>query len=290
MLPLLLGLLLMSAPLDDATHREEVDTWHAGRVERLHNPDGWLTLVGLYRLDEGANSFGSADDNLLVFPASAPAHAGTIHVADGQATLEVADGVTITVDGEAPPTGPLGKDVDETTHVLEMGSYRFYVIERNGELLLRVRDHESPVLEEFTGVDRFPVDRKWRVIARVVPYEEPKPVSIPNVLGTTSVEMVPAALMFQLEGREFRLDPIDSGDDYWLIFSDNTNGPETYGGGRFLYSEEKRDDGTVVIDFNKAYNPPCIFTPYATCPLPPEGNHLDLDLRAGEKNWGDAAH
>lgn len=290
MLPILLGLLVMSVPLDEAAHRAEVDEWHAAREERLRQPDGWLSLVGLFRLDEGANPFGSDPDNLLVFPSTAPPRAGTLHVAEGQVTLEVADGVTITVDGEAPPPGPLGTDTDETTHILEMGSYRFYVIERNGDLLLRVRDHEAPLLREFTGVDRYPVESKWRVTARVVPYDEPKPVAIPNVLGTSSTEMVPAALVFTLEGREFRLDPVDSGDDYWLIFSDTTNGPETYGGGRFLYTEAKRDDGTVVIDFNKTYNPPCIFTPFATCPLPPRENHLDLDLRAGEKNWGDEAH
>lgn len=292
MLQLVLSLLLMGAPASAASsdHEADVAQWHAGRIERLHNPNGWLTLVGLFRLDPGANTFGSAADNLLVFPQSAPAHAGTLHVADGKVRLEAAAGVTITVDGAAPPSGPLGTDIDETTHVLELGSYRFYVIERNGDLMLRVRDHEAPLLKQFQGIDRYPVEDRWRVTARIVPYDEPKAVSIPNILGTSSIQMVPAALVFTLEGKELHLDPIAEGDEYWLIFGDETNGPETYGGGRFLYSEPIGADGTVVIDFNKSYNPPCVFTPYATCPLPPQDNQLAVALRAGEKMWGDAEH
>ena len=285
------ALLAIAAPsvaeIDAMQHRAEVDEWHQGRLERLQKPESWLSLVGLFRLSDGDNSFGSDESNDLRFPAKAPAHAGSIHIEGGKAKLLASATSGILIDGIAATEQKLGSDVDEDTSIMEMGSFRFYVLERDELRLLRVKDRESDILAGFHGIDRFDVDLNWRVQARWVDEATPRMLRIPNVLGQVSEEELAGHVEFEVEGVTYRLDPVVSGDSLWFIYGDATNGDESYGAGRFLYTDLPDEDGNLVIDFNRSYNPPCVFTPYATCPLPPEGNTLALRVTAGEKMWGE---
>lgn len=271
---------------------EEVEEWWRKVEEGLRSPDGWLTLTGLDWLREGENRFGSAPDNEIVLPAvKAPARAGVLRLAGGKVTLEAVPGAGFVVDGKPVTTLELASDKDGKPTVVELGPLRFHIVHRGGRLGVRARDREHPALAAFAGVERFPVDPSWRVEARFEPYDPPKPVPVPNVLGQVEEEPSHGAVVFEREGRTWRLDAVDgkAGTELWLIFGDATNGTETYGGGRFL-STEPEAGGRVVVDFNKAYNPPCMFTPYATCPLPPRQNKLALRVAAGEKTWSGGHH
>ena len=168
--------------------------------------------------------------------------------------------------------------------MLELGDLRMHVICRGGDrLALRVRDHTAPALAAFSGIEHFPIDLGWRVTGRLEPDASDEPMEIVDVTGIVTRETSPGRVAFELDGQTWRLRSLDGGDGkLWLIFGDATNGSETYGGGRFLYTEPVADDGTVVVDFNLAYNPPCVFSPYATCPLPPAENRLPLRIEAGE--------
>ncbi len=280
-----------TAPQDE--YLQEIESWRRERDEGLRNPDGWLTLFGLFWLKEGENRFGSAPDNEFVFPAGkAPARAGTLRLAGGKVTLEAAPEAGITHEGKPVTTMTLTSNEDDgKTKVLELGPLRFFVIRRGDRLALRARDRESPALAAFRGVESFPLDPAWRVAARFERYDPPKQVPVPNILGTVEDTPSPGALVFERDGKTYRIDALEGSPkgDLFVIFGDRTNGGETYGGGRFL-STPPPADGKVVVDFNKAYNPPCVFTAYATCPLPPRQNKLDVRVAAGEKMYGEAHH
>jgi uncharacterized protein (DUF1684 family) len=185
----------------------------------------------------------------------------------------------------------LATDRSGTPTEIQLGSIRFFVIDRPGNLYLRVKDTESPVRTNFKGIDRFPVRGKWRVEAVLDRYDPPRRLTVPNVLGYDEVVNCPGALVFQLDGKEYRLEPMSqTGEEWFIVFGDATSGHETYGGGRFVYVPAPGPDGRTVIDFNKAYNPPCVFTEFATCPLPHRENVLPVRIEAGEKMWEGGAH
>lgn len=286
--------------------REGVESWHRQRIERLKREDGWLSLVALLWLKPGANTLGSAADNTLVMPAPAPAHLGTITVADGRVRFRAAEGVDVRQRAQpaaadapgatetAAPSAPVA-DLELATDaggqpptVLTSGTLSFQVIARGDRLGVRVKDSASPLRQAMTDIPRYPVDPKWRVVGRFEPYDPPRTIAVPTVLGTADPMPSPGRVRFTVDGRELSLDVVlEEGEtDYFLVFGDDTNRSETYGGGRFLYARPAGSDGTVVLDFNQAYNPPCTFTPYATCPLPPPGNKLPVRVEAGEKRWG----
>jgi len=204
------------------------------------------------------------------------------------AELTSGPGVTLLRGGEAFVAGPIEDDARGTPTVLQVGSIRFYLIARSGRLAVRIKDERSPVRLGFAGLEYYPIDPRWRLAARFLPYDEPKVVAVPTVLGRASEEKSPGEVEIALEGRSYRLQALEAEDGgLFLVFGDATNGKETYGAGRFLETEAPRPDGSVVVDFNRAYNPPCAFTPYATCPLPPARNRLSVPVRAGERG---AAH
>lgn len=270
-------------------HRREVEEWYRKRVERLKGESGWLSLVGLFPLPEGRHRFGSAEDNECVFPKSAPAHAGTIVVENGAARLEAEPGAGLTSNGApvekiALQTDEGGADPTEIT----VGSIKFYVIDRPGSLYLRVKDAENPLRKEFTGISRYRISRDWRVAARLNRYDPPKKLTVPNVVGFDEVVECPGILTFNVGGEEYRLEPMsEDEEEMWIVFGDATNGENTYGGGRFVYIPAPDAEGNTYIDFNKSYNPPCVFTPYATCPLPIRENVLPFRVESGEKMWGE---
>ena len=172
--------------------------------------------------------------------------------------------------------------------MLEIGSLSFHVVKRGDRLGMRFKDRENPARAEFKGTDYDPADRRWVVSARFEPYEPPRRVPILNVLGMETEETAPGALAFEVDGREYRLQALkEKGEEqFFIIFADQTSGKETYGAGRYLYADPPGADGRVTLDFNRAYSPPCAFTRYATCPLPPAENRLPLRVEAGEKYLG----
>jgi uncharacterized protein (DUF1684 family) len=267
------ALLLAGALLAGPDYRVEIERWRAERETELKAEDGWLALVGLHWLKPGANSFGSAQDNAIVLPQSAPPRAGRLEHHGGTTVAFLASGGERTL-GE--------KDV------LRLGTLSMFVIRRGDRYALRVRDTESPTRRAFKGLSWFPVDPAYRVEARLVPHARETRIPIPNVLGSVTPMKSPGKVVFELRGKRLSLTPVFESDDareLFFIFKDETARAETYGAGRFLYSELPKD-GALVLDFNKAYNPPCAFTQYATCPLPPAQNVLPLRIEAGERFSG----
>lgn len=263
---------------------EEVNQWHERRQSRLKEETGWLNLAGLFWLKEGNNSFGSAKDNNIVFP-SGPAYIGKLMLKDSVITLSVNSGVEVLNEGKPVKEVALRDDHSENTTYLETGSLGWNIIKRTNGFAIRLRDLESPVIKEFNGIDRFPVNEDWRIEAKFEEYDPPKKIIIPDVTGIVDEELSPGAVKFIVDGNEYRLDAVDAGKRLWFIFADETSGKETYGAGRYLYADKPDSNGIVILDFNLAYNPPCVFTKYATCPFPPEQNYLKLRIAAGEKMW-----
>ncbi len=262
----------------------EVETWHRERVEGLRKETSWLTLVGLFWLKEGENSFGSAADNDLVFPASAPARIGNFLLVDGKLRFEAEAGVVVTLNGDPVTALEVQSDADGEPTYLDLGRFQIYAIDRGGRIGVRLKDREAPARLAFEGIERFSVESQWRIEAKWEAYEPAKKIEIANILGQISEEECPGAAVFELDGETFRLEPTGDLADLFLVFGDATNAKETYGGGRFLVLAPP-ENGKIVVDFNQAYNPPCVFSPYATCPLPPRQNKLSVAVTAGEKTW-----
>ncbi len=264
-----------------------VKQWHEQRVARLKTESGWLNLVGLYWLHEGKNTFGSAGDNDIVFPEGAPAHIGAFDLTDSLVSVNINPEIEVTADSHKVTDMILNDDLSDSTTVLQQGSYRWFVINRSGRYGIRLRNINAPLVKNFKGIDTYPVDEKWRVEAKFESYPSPKVIEIPNIIGSIETDTVEGRLVFRLNGNTFTLDPVSEGNEFFIIFADETNGEDTYGAGRFLYTEKPDSLGMVVLDFNKAYNPPCAFTRFATCPLPPKQNYLHIMVTAGEKKYGD---
>ncbi len=269
-------------------YTQSINEWHKKRITALTKNTGWLTLSGLFWLEEGENTFGSDSSNQIIFPPKAPKFMGSFFLNDSLVSIKINEGVDVLIDSTKVTSMPLKNDNQKGMQVMSDGSLIWYIIKRTDKYGIRLKDTEHPNLKSFKGIEQFPIDAKWRVKARLEPYDSTKTIRIPNVLGQVSDSPCPGALVFEIDGKTYRLDPIaDKNDDeYWLIFADETNEEETYGAGRFLYVDKVDSTGTTYIDFNKAYNPPCVFSPYATCPLPPLQNRLPIRVTAGEKNWG----
>jgi uncharacterized protein (DUF1684 family) len=286
----LIPLLAFGAAPTPEAHRAEIETWRAKRIASLKREDGWLTLVGLFWLHEGKNRFGGdAASNRIVFPKDATSKAmGSLDLSKGVVTLRAAPDAGLTSEGHPVTTMILRSDADPSPTVVKHGRISFFLIKRGERLGVRVKDSANPTLLSFRGIDGYPIDRQWRFDARFDAYAPSKMIAVPNILGNVDQEKSPGAVVFEAAGRSYRIDAVqESGSEQlFLIFGDQTNGVETYGGGRFLYTAPPDKDGRVVLDFNKAYNPPCVFTPYATCPLPPAQNRLALRVEAGEKKYG----
>ena len=280
---------LVPAGADEA-YRAQIQKWRADREVRLKADGGWLTLAGLFWLKEGPNRFGTDPAGDIVLPeGSAPAKSGVFELREGRVTLSLQPGVSGRV-AATPVSGALAMrpDTSGSPDVLEMGTLSLTVIERGGRLGIRLKDKNSPVRKSFTGLKWFDVAEAYRVEARWVSYPQAKPVKVPNILGQTESMPSPGYADFTLNGKPIRLDGViedPHAEQLFFILRDQTSGKETYGAGRFLYADLPKS-GKVVLDFNKAYNPPCAFTPYATCPLPPPQNWMPVRVEAGEMAYG----
>jgi uncharacterized protein (DUF1684 family) len=273
--------------------RAELDQWVARRDAKLREPDGWLSLAGLYWLEEGESSFGADPSNTVAFPPDhAPPRIGVFELRGDAVRVRVEPGVAVTHDGAPVSELALVTDADDEPTMLEVGPLLFHAIDRGGRVGIRLKDRESPLLAALTGMERYPADPAWRIEARLEPYTPPKTIMVPNIVGPPLAESCPGRLLFEVDGKSYTLEPTGtSGERLFIVFGDQTNGSETYGGGRFLYADWPGADGRVTLDFNRAYNPPCVFTPWATCPLPPPQNRLALRVAAGETSYrGPGAH
>ena len=265
---------------DDAS---DLARFRAERVARLTKPDSWLSLIGRHLLKPGENSLGTAADNTIKL-ATGPDHLGQIMLKDGEAVFTRAPGAEVRIDGQTAQTATLNYRGEKPTMVA-FGTTSFHVMQRGDSLFLRVKDTASARLKEFAGIDYFPTDPSWRIEAQWVSFTPPRQIPITNMIGQTTPAPVPGKAVFTRDGKTFELWPIDEGEDeLFFVFTDLTAGTETYEASRFLYAE-KAKDGKVRLDFNRAQNPPCAFTPFATCPLPPKQNALPVRVTAGEKKY-----
>ena len=292
--------------VDPDIHRAEVEGWVERRLSEMSAPDSWLSLIGLHWLQDGETTLGSAPDNDIVLPEKAASRVGRLVLAGGELRCLVDEGVVVTqgVDstlsmplatGARPPDASGDPQVQTVTlcdvapghhTVLRHGDLNWIQIRRGDRFALRLRDNANPSYEDFTTIERYPTSVDWRVTARWVPHA--KTVAVPDVLGGITDTPSPAYLEFWVAGQRHTLDVVGEAEhgEYMMVFADSTSGRKTYGGGRYLWVAEPDEENRVVIDFNLAYNPPCVFTDFATCPLPTRENRLALRLEAGEKVWG----
>lgn len=272
-------------PDSDPAYRASIEEWRRGREARLKADDGWLTVAGLFWLKEGANSAGSGASNGIVLPReAAPERIGSFVLKNGKTVFLAERGVPVTSRGKTVGTLEMKPDTSGNPDVIAISSLSMHVIQRGKRCGIRLRDKNSRFRREFTRLRWFPVNESYRINARFVSYNPARKIAIPNVLGDIETETSPGYVVFTVDSVECRLEPVSEGDQLWFIFRDLTGAKETYPAGRFLYADPPKD-GKVVLDFNKAYNPPCAFTPYATCPLPPPPNRLQVRIPAGEMRY-----
>jgi uncharacterized protein (DUF1684 family) len=269
---------------DMNTYVSEIKEWQSDMEDRLRSPDGWLTLVGLHWLEEGVNTLGSTPTNSVSFPeGTAPEKIGTLTLKDAKVTLEVAEGIIATLEGNPITKQELEPDTGRKPDIVYVGEINFHVIVRGNRIGIRAKQANSPLRVNFPGRSWWLIDQEFRVTAEIIPYTPQKMVPIPDVLGDINETAMDCQLKFTFHRQTYTLDAfaLPSGQ-YYILFHDQSCGQGSYPSGRFLVTEYAEDD-QVVIDFNKAHNPPCAFTPYATCPLPPTQNHLPLMIQAGER-------
>ncbi len=271
----------------ESAYHAEIREWRELREAELKADDGWLTVAGLFWLKEGINRAGPDPANEIVLPAgSAPPRIGAFEFHQGSIIFRAEPGAMVTRNGRPVTAAELEPDRGGAAEVIAIGSVTMYVIKRGQRYGVRLKDRESKLRKEFTGLQWFPIEERTRIIAKFVPYEPPKVLAIPTILGDVEKSPSPGYTAFELNGKEYRLDPTaDEDGSLFFVFRDLTSGKETYPAGRFLDSEAPHQ-GKVVLDFNKAYNPPCAFTPYVTCPLPPRQNQLPVRIEAGELKYG----
>ena len=271
-----------------AAYRREVEAWRQKRLAQLQADGGWLTVVGLHWLKPGATSFGAAPGNDLILPGSGtPARAGilTLDAVTGRVTVDAAARVTFGLRGKPVIRAALTTDAGgREPDVLTLGAVTMQIIDRGGRLGVRVKDAHSEARRSFKGLKWYPIKPELRVRAHLAARAKPTTISVPSVIGVTEAMPSPGIVEFQMAGKTHHLTPVlEPGEArLFFIFKDATSGRTTYGAGRFLYADPPHDDGEMVLDFNEAYSPPCAFTAYATCPMPPPENRLSIPIEAGE--------
>lgn len=295
LVPRMIGAMMIAIFIFNSTHavepgkeRQAIEQWRVQRIQKLTSPTGWLTLVGLYWLQEGDNTFGRKSSNRLVLDhAALPATLGTFAVHANKVKFIASDNRSVTHAGKPISSIDMTPDSAGEPTIVEAGTVQFFVIERAGKLGVRVRDTQHPLRTQFKGLKYFPISAQWAIDAKFERYEPVKYIEIMNILGMTESMVSPGAVVFNKEGHEWRLDTVleaPGATELFVMFADATSGRETYGAGRFLYIPLPQSD-RALLDFNKAYNPPCAFSGFATCPLPPRQNRLALRVAAGEKKY-----
>jgi uncharacterized protein (DUF1684 family) len=283
-----------AAPATDAAadaaqraYEKSINDWHAERLERLQRPTGWLSLVGMHWIEVGATRVGT-NEKFTTRLAVGPDDLGTLVLGkDGKIEFQPQPEAGVTFDG-VPATGPMqllsDADGEPTVVGFNKGDASFIVIKRGDKYALRVRNALAPTRTQFTGIDRFPIDPGFRFQAKFTPHPPGQKIEIVNILSMIEPMDNPGTLTFEKDGKSYTLETIDEGDGrLFIVFADGTSGHESYPAARFLYADPAGPDGTTVLDFNKTYNPPCAFTAFSTCPMPPLSNRMPLKITAGEK-------
>ncbi len=285
-LAILTATLLAGSAGQATTYRADVHKYRTERVAELTAPNGWLAVAGLFWLHEGANTAGSDPDKAVRLPPRAPRTLGAFELKNGTVTFTADAGVRLTGDGKPVDHFTFDPKRGEKSAIAIAGLTMF-VIKRGDRYAVRLLDPQSKQRRAFKGLRYYPLRSWYRVKAKFTPYPKPKQVPVPNVLGMTVPMESPGFVTFTLRGKSYRLEPVyetEKREDLFFIFKDLTSGKETYPAGRFLHTALPKD-GIVDLDFNRAYNPPCAFTAFATCPLPTKENRLNVAIRAGELNY-----
>ncbi|HEX3484538.1 MAG TPA: DUF1684 domain-containing protein [Micropepsaceae bacterium] len=289
--------LASASPAQDAGWQKEITTWRAGHAADLQKPDGWLALAGLEWLETGDNSFGSAKDNTIHLPASAPEHLGVLHLEGETVTLTPPPGgfpSGFLIDGKPVQAQALHTDPDHDKNNprLTIATLNVYVIHRGDKFALRIKDAKSAALITFHGLKWYPPNGHYRVTAKWMPYNPQKTYTLERLVGAPYPAQIPGSAEFTLDGKTLRLDPIledPAVAKLFFVLRDTTSAKTTYGACRFLYTgfpdHGLEQPGELVLDFNRLENPPCAYTPYATCPLPPRQNRLPIALPVGELRY-----
>ncbi len=282
----LLSLFIFTANAQ-TNYKSEVEKWRSEHETELKSETGWFTLAGLFWLKEGVNTVGNSEKyDIQLTENFKDGKFGEILFANGTVTLKVENGVDATADGKQISEIALVSDVDQKQTVVKTGSQTFYVIKREEKFGVRLKDKNNKARLDFKGLHWFPIDAKLKVTATFEPFSEPKEILIPNMLGGTFKMKSEGVLKFKLHGKAYSLQPVESDGKFFIIFRDLTSKTETYGVGRFLYAEKSKDN-KIILDFNKAENPPCAYTTFATCPIPPKQNRLKIAVKGGEKRYHD---
>lgn len=271
----------------DSAYTNTIEQWHQNRVKSLKSENGWLNVVGLFWLKEGENTFGSNKENNIVFPeGKCNENIGTLELKNGTVYFKSTPYALITVNYEPFKEGVIYDDKWDKPIILKHKKLIWFIIKRGNKYAIRLRDLESEALKNFTTITRYPTNEKWRVVATLDVPQSPKTVLITDIIGNATPTPFAGTLYFEVNEQKFQLDATLEGDKLFIVFADETNGHETYGGGRFLYADKPVSGNKVILDFNKVYNPPCCFTNYATCPIPTIQNNLKTKITAGEKSYG----
>lgn len=271
---------------------QEQSLWRQQRVADLTRSDGWTSLIGLHWIDPGAHYIGTSAGNGIQLTIG-PAHLGMVELTNGRLRFVPEKGVAMTLDG-APLTGETILRADDSATgpsviLFDEGKGIATVIKRGPRYALRVKHADAPTRTGFRGLEYWPGGRDWRVQGRFIAHPPGKTLEIANIIGTTDAVPNPGVIEFERDGKTYRIEALDEGEDtLFLVFADRTSGHGSYPAGRFLDVPKPGAGDSVLVDFNQSYNPPCAFTPFATCPLPPPENRLDLAIQAGEKTYAHA--
>jgi uncharacterized protein len=277
--------LAFSASSGGDGYQHEIERWRQERLDTLKADDGWLTVSGLFWLKPGETKIGSDPSNDVLLPARTPSSLGTLRLAEGKAYFQPEPGVKIMCNGLPFAGGEIHSDAGGHADTLAVGDVKLILIRRGTRLALRIKDNQSPLRTHFAGLRWYPARADWRIEAKFVAYPAPTKIVMDTIVGESETEESPGYVTFEREGKPYQLQAIGQKDgSLWFVFRDKTSGRTTHGGARQLDAAAPRN-GLVVLDFNKAANLPCAYIPYATCPLAPPQNRLNLAVEAGELKY-----
>jgi uncharacterized protein (DUF1684 family) len=272
------------AAVDPQDYAAEITQWRAERLARLKGPEGYLNLVGLYWLPESDTRIGSAADNDIVFPEPAAPEIGVLRTTAEGVFLDTQPAADVRYEDIPVRSILISDDTTESPIVLTHKSFAWTIIKRDGRFALRLRDFEHPAIEAFPPIESFPIDPEMRVVATLQRFDEPRVLNVKTTIeGLGYRPESPGTVVFEIDGNSHELEAYASGDRLFFVFADLTSGHETYPAGRFLYAAVPAEDGKTILDFNRAYNPPCAFNDFATCPVASPRNRLRTRIEAGEK-------
>ncbi len=284
-----IGIFITSCSADDRAldlegYTAELEQWRSERLANLKGPTGYLNLVGLYWLSSGETRIGSAADNDIVFPAEAAPYIGELQSTPDGVVLVTTSDADVRYEGVPVSSILISDDTTASPVMLTHGSFAWTVIKRDGRFALRLRDFEHPAIAAFPAIESYPIDPSLIVDATLTLFDEPKVMNVNTTIeGLGYHPESPGSVSFDIDGESYKLEAYASGDSLFFVFGDATSGRETYPAGRFLYAKVPGEDGKTVLDFNRAYNPPCAFNAFATCPVASPRNRMQARVEAGEK-------